>query len=101
MLPIEAIIKNIPMLKEEFFPHIKSVLSLLEDLAVELEPSVKKLFIDKAVEYTFEKFKKYMDAGFTREEAFALILNDKKKFRESILNMSRNTKSSPDKDVEL
>lgn len=78
--------------KEEFLPVLKETITLVENIGSAIEPSFKKLFIDKTVEYTTEKFVKLMNNGFTREEAFQLILADKQVYQRSFNNGVKSSK---------
>jgi len=84
---VQAIVKELKEGKDELLPLVSEVVEMLEEFGSVIEPAFKKLFIKKSVEYVKEKFELLMASGFTREEAFHIILADKQMYQRSFNKM--------------
>lgn len=89
---VQAIVKGLKEGKDELLPFVSEVVEMLEEFGSVIEPSFKKLFIKKSVEYVKEKFELLMASGFTREEAFQIILADKQMYQRSFNNGMKSSK---------
>ena len=89
---VQAIVKELKEGKDELLPLVSEVVEMLEEFGSVIEPAFKKLFIKKSVEYVKEKFELLMASGFTREEAFHIILADKQMYQRSFNNGLKSSK---------
>ena len=81
--------------KKELNAFFCTVRGSLEFVGSELEPLLKKVMIEKSVEYTTEKFKLLCSNGFTRDEAIRIIIGDNNRYEAAMRNAARrNPKSS-------
>lgn len=83
------VLKELKQEKERVKPIINEVIECLEELGLLLEPTIKKIFITKSVEYTTEKFNLLCHNGFSREEALQIIICESNQLKQSLKNIKR------------
>jgi site-specific recombinase XerD len=89
---VAAIVKELKEEKDRLLPFVSEVVEVLEEFGSVIEPAFRKLFIKKSVEYVKEKFELLMASGFTREEAFQIVLADKQMYQRSFDNGLKSSK---------
>ena len=66
--------------KPVIYAALKEVLVMYKDLAANDD------YMKTSASYTWNRYKSYINAGFSEEQAFALIINDRDVMKEAVKN---------------